>query len=125
MTRYGCEIDSIALTVPAGRRYAPIITLVVGGVGTRLDLPYERVDDLQLAVGSALEAAAGDEVWVEIDVHDHAVALRVGPLTPGVSADAGLRRVVDRLVDRVRALEREGTDWLEMEVRLPGRDTRS
>ena len=51
--------DRIVLTMPTDVRLRSVATLVLGGVGSRLDLPFEKTDDLQLAVLSALEAADG------------------------------------------------------------------
>ena len=48
--------DRVVLTIPAEPRFRSVATLVVGGIGSRADLPYERADDLQLAVLSALDA---------------------------------------------------------------------
>ena len=38
--------DMISLTIPTATRFRGVATLVLGGIGSRLDLPYERVDDL-------------------------------------------------------------------------------
>ena len=60
--------DRIVLTMPAHERLRGVATLVLGGVGGRLQLPYERMDDLQLAVLSALDATGDDgEVSLELD----------------------------------------------------------
>ena len=45
-------------------------------IEVRLDLPYERMDDLQLAVLSMLDAVAGDETTVEVQAADHRVGER-------------------------------------------------
>ena len=45
--------DTILLTVPSGLRGAGVIALVLGGLGSRLDLPVDRIDELALAVGDA------------------------------------------------------------------------
>ena len=45
----GIEVDMtdrIVLTIPAGARFRGVATLVLGGIGGRMDLPYERMDDL-------------------------------------------------------------------------------
>ena len=59
---FGAEVDvsdRIVLTVPAGARFRSVATLVLGGIGGRADLPYERMDDLQLAVLSILDSTDG------------------------------------------------------------------
>lgn len=109
-------LDKISLTIPADERFRPVSTLVLGGVGTRLDLPFERMDDLQLALLSLLEAVEGVEATVEIVADDEALAVKVGPLRAGTGADAGLERVVSRLVDEQAVEAQDGREW--MTVRL-------
>jgi hypothetical protein len=113
--------DRIALTLPADAGLRAVSTLVLGGIGSRLDLPYERVDDLQLAVLSVLAASDLEHVTIEIEVEDDHVEVSLGPLPRGGAADMGLRRVVERLVDGVRAEERpslEGgsEEWITLQV---------
>ena len=45
----GSMTDDIVLTIPTSPRLRSVATLVLGGVGSRLRLSYEKVDDLQLA----------------------------------------------------------------------------
>jgi hypothetical protein len=104
--------DRIALTIPAESRYRAVATLVLGGVGSRLNLPFERMDDLQLALLSILEAASEDEVSVEIDAAEDHVLLTVGPLALGTGDDAGLARVISKLVDDAHSTRRESGEWL-------------
>lgn len=91
--------DTIRLTIPTGEGYREVASLVLGGVGTRADLSFERMDDLQLAVLSLLDAAESTDVTVEVSVDDSRVSASVGPLREDVDADAGLERVVGRLAD--------------------------
>ena len=42
--------DTIELTTPSGRDWDPVMRLVLGGIADRLDLGFEELDDLQLAV---------------------------------------------------------------------------
>ena len=91
--------DTIRLIIPAGEGYREVASLVLGGVGTRADLSFERMDDLQLAVLSLLDATEGSDVTVEVSVDDSYVSASVGPLREDVDDDAGLERVVGRLAD--------------------------
>jgi hypothetical protein len=108
--------DRVVLTIPADTRFRSVATLVVGGIGSRADLPYERTDDLQLAVLSALDAGASDELTVEIDTSDGRLEIGVGPVRDGSGADAGLVRVLSRLVDDVATQHRDGAEWLTLVV---------
>jgi hypothetical protein len=108
--------DRVVLTIPADARFRSVATLVVGGIGSRADLPYERADDLQLAVLSALDAGASDEMTVEIDTSEGRLEIAVGPVREGSGKDAGLARVLSRLVDGVATQHRDGAEWLTLVV---------
>ena len=115
-------MDTISLTIPAERRYLGVVNLVVGGLGSRLDLSFERVDDLQLAVDSVL--AQGDPslagtLTVEVDVEEARLVVRVGPLVDGGASDDGLKRVLATLVSSVWPLDREGREWIQLELQRP------
>jgi anti-sigma regulatory factor (Ser/Thr protein kinase) len=109
--------DQITLTIPTESRFRGVATLVLGGVGSRLNLPYERVDDLQLAVLSLLEASDGDRVTVEVEAEPEKVLVAVGPLDEGRAADAGLARVLDPLVDSVERSARDEGVWLTLRIK--------
>jgi hypothetical protein len=109
-------MDAIALTVPTGRRFESVVALVLGGIGSRLDLPVARIDEMQMAVTNMAGSAAGTELMLEVAVHDDRVLLRIGPLQSGAASDPAQRQLVDPLVDGVRPLEREGLEWLELDV---------
>jgi hypothetical protein len=108
--------DTISLSFPSRQSFRGIPSLVLGGVGSRIGLPYERMDDLQLAVLSMLDASAGDEATVEIDAEDERVAVSVGPLRPDVDGDKGLALVLSRLTDGVEAGRRGEDVWLTVFV---------
>ena len=72
--------DKITPTIPSKPDFRGVPTLVLSGVGSRLDLPFERMDDLQLAVLSMLEASSGEDASVEIEARDDRLAVSVGPL---------------------------------------------
>ncbi|HEU0246979.1 MAG TPA: hypothetical protein VFR38_07815 [Gaiellaceae bacterium] len=107
--------ETIVLTIPSERRFRGVATLVLGGVGSRLNLPYERMDDLQLALLSILDAAGGNEVSIEVKAEDRHVAVSVGPLAQGSGDDDGLTRVLSKLVDGVELGRRDpGAEWLTL-----------
>lgn len=108
--------DVISLTIPARTRYTGVATLILSGIGSRLDLSYERVDDLQLAVLSVLEAGGDGEFTLEIEAADERLSVLLGPLAAGRGADASLARVLDPLVDSVENVQRDGRDWLELQL---------
>ena len=103
--------EAIELTLPAGREWHAVARLVLGGVADRLNLSFEDLDDLQLAVERLLvEAASQDTVQMRIDIVDHGVRVGVGPLVERTIADAlqgpdaapgelTLRRILQTVVD--------------------------
>jgi len=108
--------DDIVLTIPTSPRLRSVATLVLGGVGSRLRLSYEKVDDLQLAALSVLSASADDVVTLEVTAGDDSLALDIGPLPAGTGSDAGLRRILERLVDSVEPSQRAGREWLTLRL---------
>jgi anti-sigma regulatory factor (Ser/Thr protein kinase) len=114
--------DSIELIVPAGREWHAVARLVLGGIADRVNLPYEDLDDLQLAVERLLvEAASQETVRIRIDVMEEGVRVGVGPLAERALADAlqgpdgapgelTLRRILQTVVDSfgVEELEEGG-----------------
>jgi hypothetical protein len=108
--------DTISLTIPTATRFRGVATLVLGGIGSRLDLPYERVDDLQLAVLSVLEASGDDRVTVEVEAEDAGLLVSVGPLADGSAADDALTRVLEPLVDSVEPSRRDDRVWLTLRL---------
>jgi hypothetical protein len=113
------QTDRITLTIPADGRFRAVSTLVLGGLGSRLDLPYERMDDLQLAILSLLDAVDGDEATVDVAAGDGELAITVGPLRAGSSDDPALERVVSRLVDGVDSALQDGAEWITVRLERP------
>jgi hypothetical protein len=111
--------DRIVLTIPSDERFRSVATLVLGGIGGRADLPYERTDDLQLAVLSALAASSGSDVTVEVERRDGRLVVAIGPVRAGSGDDAGLTRVLAPLVDDLFSERRDGSEWLTLVVLSP------
>jgi len=108
--------DRIVLTIPAEARFRSVATLVIGGIGARVDLAFERTDDLQLSVLSALDAGSADELTVEVDTSDTGLEIAIGPVRDGSGEDPALGRVLSRLVDEVATQRRDGAEWLTLVV---------
>jgi hypothetical protein len=108
--------DTILLTVPSGSRGSGVVSLVLGGLGSRLDLPVDRIDELALAASAAGASALTDTLEFEVNVLDDRLLVRIGPLVDGASTDPGRRRVIEPLVDGVAAVRDRGHDWLELRL---------
>jgi hypothetical protein len=115
-------VDEIRLTLPCERPYHRIAHLVLGGLAVRLDLTFDTLEDMQVALGELLERYAGDsDLELVLRVLPDAIETRVGPfdgelLRGELDRDeaVGLRRVLDTVVDSVRIDEEGGAHWLEL-----------
>lgn len=103
--------DTIELTTPVDRAWDPVVRLVLGGIADRIDLPFEQLDDLQLAV-ERLRAEAGSQQSLKlvVELTERGVRVRLGPLRERAIAEAlqgpelvpgelTLRRVLETVVD--------------------------
>ena len=103
--------DRIALETPTERGWEPVFRLVLGGVADRLDLGFEELDDIQLAVERLL-AEAGTQASVELafEILPEGLRTRIGPLRERAIAEAlqgpeprpgelTLRRILETVVD--------------------------
>jgi hypothetical protein len=126
--------DVVRLTFPRSELYHGVARLVIGGLAARLSFSYEHLEDLQLALDSFLadeSYAAGREVTVELRVQEDGVELRVGPVADALrvelerevdeSEGVGLGRLLSTVAEGVGIESEDGSDWLRLEKRLPGR----
>ncbi len=123
---FGAEDGLVELVMPAGRSWEPVMRLVLGGMASHLDLRFDQLDDLQLAVERLLaEAGPPDTVRLSFEVTPAGIRARVGPLSESVisavlqgpRADSGrldLRRILETVVDSF-GIEMDGDD---LNVRL-------
>src|SRR5438128_12321457 len=76
----GCPMsDEIRLTLPRDRDFYGIAYLVVGGLAVRLNLTYESLEDLQLALEELLTEDEGADVTVSVRVENGTIHAAVGP----------------------------------------------
>ena len=115
--------DEITLRLPRERPFYRIAHLVLGGLAVRLDLTFEHLEDLQVALAELLERQEDDaDVFLTVRVRGEAIEAVVGPFDEGVRReleredgdDVGLRRVLETVVDRVELTERDGGQWVEL-----------
>jgi anti-sigma regulatory factor (Ser/Thr protein kinase) len=118
--------SEIRVSIPHRPPFHGVALLVVGGLAARLDLSYEQLEDLQLALESILDNgdyALDQEVAVELDVDNGSLTMLVGPLDgealrSDLEDDDGERlslgRLLGTLVQRVSVEERDGGAWLRL-----------
>lgn len=103
--------DRISLQTPTGRGWEPVFRLVLGGIADRLDLGFEDLDDIQLALEQLLaEAGTQESVDLAFEVLPNGIRARIGPLRERAIAEAlqgpepqpgelTLRRILETVVD--------------------------
>jgi anti-sigma regulatory factor (Ser/Thr protein kinase) len=116
--------DEITLTLPRERDFYGIAHLVLGGLAVRLDLTFETLEDLQLALASVLERPDSDgNINLTLRVEDHALEAFVGPFDPvGLHAhlerrtreDLSVARLLETVVDQVSVDERDDAAWIHL-----------
>ena len=124
--------ESVRLTVPRARPYHGVVHLVVGGLAARQDLPFDALEDLQLALDTLLETdgyATGADVTVELAVVGAALEVVVGPLDgqalereltgPEDASGVGLGRILATVTGGFDREQRDGGDWLRLRKELP------
>jgi len=115
--------DEITLRLPRERPFFGVAHLVVGGLAVRLDLSFEQLEDMQVALGGLLEQHGTErEITVSVRVEGDTIHTLVGPfdgsLEQELARDAGdavgLRRVLETVVDEVEVTDRDGQAWVEL-----------
>jgi anti-sigma regulatory factor (Ser/Thr protein kinase) len=118
--------DEICLTLPADDAFHSVAHLVLGGLAVRLNVTYENLEDLELALDALLERpSAGGEVTLRVLMEDGDLRTIVGPFT-SVRAELeeegsdslNLRRILSAVCDSVAIEDRDGAQWVELTKRL-------
>jgi hypothetical protein len=121
--------DEIRLTLPAERDFFRVAHLVLGGLAVRLNLTFESLEDLQLALDGLLERQPGNgELTVCVTVGAGVLETLVGPFDEVGALRAELerepddrvtlRRVLDAVVDEVRLEPGDGGHWVRLTKRV-------
>lgn len=120
--------DEITLTIPREESFHHVAHLVLAGMAARLDLTYENLDDLEVALTALLERAESNgDLTVKLRAREDAFEATVGPfhgnalrreLERDVEEEVGLNRVLQTVVDEVELEEQDGEHWVELTKRL-------
>jgi hypothetical protein len=115
--------DEITLTLPRQRPFVRIAHLVLGGLAVRLDLTFENLEDLQIALAGLLDRPDGDGfVTLTVRVENGTIHASVGPFDDDLRAElereqtegVGLRRVLETVVDDFGLGTRGDGTWVEL-----------
>jgi anti-sigma regulatory factor (Ser/Thr protein kinase) len=108
------RVDEISLTLPTDDAFRRVAHLVLGGLAVRLDLTYESLEDMELALDTLLERTGDDgEVTVRVRVDGEELRTIVGPFGPDVLRELdqavgdglGLRRILETVSDNVEVTD--------------------
>ncbi len=118
--------DEIRLTLPADDAFHSVAHLVLGGLAARLNLSFENLEDLELALDTLLERPNdGREVTLHVFVDDSELRMVVGPFTAvraeleqGGANSLNLGRILAAVSDSVEVEDRDGSQWVELTKRL-------
>lgn len=116
--------DEITLILPRRRPFYRIAHLVLGGLAVRLDLTFEHLEDLQLALAGVLDRPDEDgEVTVTVRVEGDTIHTFVGPfksarlreeLERAAGDELSLRRLLDTVCDSVTLEDRGEGQWIQL-----------
>ena len=123
------SVDEISLTLPADEAFHRVAHLVLGGLAVRLDLTFENLEDLELALDALLERTGGENgVTLLVQVFDDELRTTVGPfdsvrseLEQGDADALNLRRILAAVCDSVEIVDRDGAQWVELTKRVRAR----
>jgi hypothetical protein len=117
--------DEIQLTLPADEAFHRVAHLVLGGLAVRLNLTFESLEDLELALDALLERTqTDDDIQLRVRVLDGELQTVVGPFA-SVRAeleqggdDLTLSRILSAVCDSVEISDRDGSEWVELTKRV-------
>ena len=97
---------------------------MIGGLAVRLELTFDKLEDLQVALGALLDCCReDDEVTIRVSLEGTTLTLAVGPfdgktLAEGLDREPvdgpSLERVLEAVADKVERVERDGATWVEL-----------
>lgn len=131
--------DTVALSFPRDSRYYAVARLVVGGMAAPLQMSYDALDDLQLAISSLLDheelATQGatvdglGDVQLRLEVDEHQLVAGLGAFATGSldrafqrsaeqGGEMGLQRLLDTIVDDVSVGAEADGEWVTLTKRV-------
>jgi hypothetical protein len=115
--------DEITLTVPRERPFYRVAHLVLGGLAVRLDLTFDTLEDLQVALSGLLsrEHDGDGSLTLALRVLPGSLEASIGPFQDAAlqeewdgDSEFGLRRILETVVDGVQISQRDGAQWVEL-----------
>jgi len=117
--------EEIRLVIPAEEDFRPIVHLVAGGLASRLEVTYDDLEDIQVAIDAVLALRDDDgDLTVVLSAEPGVVRAEIGPFEPEalqtVHASDGnldLQRVLETVCDTHELEARDDGAWIELTKR--------
>jgi len=120
--------DIVTLRIPRSSRELPVMRVVMGGMASRLDVPLDRLDDVELAVETLLaeEPVDGHELLLELAAVEGGLDVRLygllnrrvraalvatDPFEPCEGCLLDVRVMLESLVDAFSVVESSGGSY--------------
>jgi anti-sigma regulatory factor (Ser/Thr protein kinase) len=121
--------DRVTLRLPREHSFLSVAHLVVGGLAVRLNLSFEQLEDLQVALAELLEQRESDEeITISVQLSGDVIEVELGPFDETLTAElaradggedeVGLRRVLETVVDEIEVTDRDGKPWISLRKRV-------
>jgi anti-sigma regulatory factor (Ser/Thr protein kinase) len=119
--------DRVTLRLPREHSFFSVAHLVVGGLAVRLNLSFDQLEDLQVAVAELLEQReSDDEITISLQIVGDVIEVELGPFDESLmkelahddGGEVGLRRVLETVVDEIDVSERGGKPWIALRKRV-------
>ncbi len=99
--------DVVTLQLPREPDFFSVAHLVLGGLGARLDLTYDVLDDMTTAIDELLSRReSAEDIILKVAIQEQALVATLGPFSGRIAdelhasdAGLGLRRVLETVVD--------------------------
>lgn len=127
----GTSSDTVTLRIPRNPRYYSVARLVVGGLAAGLEVSFDALDDLQLAISSLLDSEdipVDGPLVLHLGVVEDAMHAAIGPFQASAVQDAigkedvegglGLRKLLDTIVDDVIIGSESDGEWIRLTKRV-------
>jgi len=117
--------EEVRIVIPAEEDFRRLVHLVAGGLGSRLDVTYDDLEDIQVAVDAVLALRDDDgDLTVVFSAEPGIVRTEIGPfeaeaLQAAEASDGGLdlQRVLETVCDTHEFESREDGAWVELTKR--------
>jgi hypothetical protein len=119
--------DEITLVLPAEEDFRQVARLVVSGLAARLELTFEQLEDMEVALDVVLGFRDDDgDLSIALGIDGDTVSTTVGPFSAHAlepldrdDGELGMRRVLETVADDLVIERRGGESWVRLTKGAP------